>query len=98
MSECSRNLLLASERLGRGDRDIATVLDGIRNTHSRPPVQKEAVLPEDLVAMLETLDGGALHGGEEQQCRLQALAHDGDEGHEHDGPGAHLDRRVELGV
>jgi hypothetical protein len=39
------------ERLNRG---IATVLDGIRNTHGRLPVQKEAVLPEDLVAMLET--------------------------------------------
>lgn len=50
------------QRLDRGDRHIATVLDGIRNTHGRPPVQKEAVLPEDLIAMLETLDRGTFRG------------------------------------
>lgn len=41
--------------LDRKDRHIATVLAGIRNTHAAPPVQKEAVLPEQLIAMLETL-------------------------------------------
>ncbi len=35
---------------------------GIRNTHAVPPRQKEAVLPEDLIAMLETLDRGTLRG------------------------------------
>jgi integrase len=48
--------------LDRTDRHIATVLDGIRNTHGKPPEQKEAVLPEDLIAMLETLDRGTLRG------------------------------------
>lgn len=42
-------------RLDRGDRHIASVLAGIRRRHARPPVQKEAILPEDLRAMLATL-------------------------------------------
>ncbi|GLS34663.1 hypothetical protein GCM10010869_02510 [Mesorhizobium tianshanense] len=42
----------------RKDRHIATVLAGIRNSHASPPLQKEAILPEDLIAMLETLDLG----------------------------------------
>jgi len=36
------------ERLDRKDRHIATVLAGIRRKHARPPVQKAAILPEDL--------------------------------------------------
>ena len=48
--------------LDRGDRHIATVLAGIRNRHAAPPRQKEAILPEDLIAMLETLDRGSLRG------------------------------------
>lgn len=48
--------------LDRADRHVSTVLDGIRNTQGRPPIQKEAVLPEDLIAMLETLDRGTLRG------------------------------------
>lgn len=43
------------ERLDRKDRHIATVLAGIRRRHARPPVQKEAILPEDLRGMLATL-------------------------------------------
>jgi site-specific recombinase XerC len=41
--------------LDRKDRHIATVLAGIRRKHARPPVQKEAVLAEDIVAMVATL-------------------------------------------
>ncbi|KAA9382419.1 site-specific integrase [Neorhizobium galegae] len=48
--------------LDRKDRAIATVMAGIRNTHASPPRQKEAILPEDLIAMLETLDRGTLRG------------------------------------
>ncbi|TCN17629.1 site-specific integrase [Sinorhizobium americanum] len=48
--------------LDRKDRHIATVMAGIRNTHAAPPRQKEAVLPEHLIAMLETLDRGSLRG------------------------------------
>lgn len=41
--------------LDRGNRHIATVLAGIRRRHARPPVQKEAILPEDIRAMVATL-------------------------------------------
>lgn len=43
------------QRIDRKDRHIATVLAGIRRKHSRPPVQKEAILPEDIRDMLATL-------------------------------------------
>ena len=39
----------------RGDRHVATVLAGVRRTHGRPPVQKEALLPDHLIAMLDAL-------------------------------------------
>lgn len=41
--------------LDRKDRHIVAVLAGIRRKHARPPVQKEAILPEDLRDMLATL-------------------------------------------
>lgn len=41
--------------LDRKDRHIASVLAGIKRTHARPPVQKEAILPEDILAMVATL-------------------------------------------
>lgn len=42
--------------LERGDRHIATVLAGIRRKHARPPTQKEAILPDDILAMVDTLN------------------------------------------
>ena len=41
--------------LDRKDRHIANVLAGIKRRHARPPVQKEAILPEDILAMVATL-------------------------------------------
>ncbi|MEM6566753.1 MAG: integrase, partial [Pseudomonadota bacterium] len=41
--------------LDRRERHIAAVLDEIRRAHARPPAQKEAVLPEDIIAMVATL-------------------------------------------
>ena len=41
--------------LDRKDRHVATVLAGIRRKHAKPPVQKEAILAEDILAMLATL-------------------------------------------
>jgi len=41
--------------LDRKDRHVATVLAGIRRKHARPPVQKEAILPKDIQAMVGTL-------------------------------------------
>lgn len=60
--------------LDRADRHIATVLDGIRNTHGRPPMQKEAVLPQDIIAMLETLDRGSLRGLRDRAMLLLGFA------------------------
>lgn len=62
------------ERLDRKDRHIATVLAGIRNRHAAPPRQKEAILPEDLVAMLETLDRGTLRGLRDRAMLLIGFA------------------------
>ncbi|MBL4795958.1 MAG: tyrosine-type recombinase/integrase [Oleispira sp.] len=42
--------------LDRSDRHIATVLSGIKRKHDSPPLQKEAVLVEDIIAMIATLD------------------------------------------
>ena len=44
--------------LERKDRHIATVLAGIKRKHARPPVQKEAVLAEDILEMIATLSFG----------------------------------------
>ncbi len=38
------------------DRHISTVLAGIRRQHGRPPVQKEAIFADELLAMLSVLD------------------------------------------
>jgi integrase len=60
--------------LDRKDRAIATVMAGIRNTHAAPPRQKEALLPEDLIAMLETLDRGTLSGLRDRAMLLIGFA------------------------
>ncbi|WP_223426866.1 tyrosine-type recombinase/integrase [Tateyamaria pelophila] len=41
--------------LDRKNRHIATVLSGIKRKHARPPVQKEAILRDDILAMVATL-------------------------------------------
>ncbi len=58
LSSLTWNYTQRGQQLDRKDRHIATVMAGIRNSHAKPPVQKEAILPEDLIAMLETLDRG----------------------------------------
>lgn len=60
--------------LDRKDRHIATVLAGFRNTHAAPPRQKEAVLPEDVIAMLETLERGTLRGLRDRAMLLVGFA------------------------
>ncbi|MBP8937594.1 MAG: tyrosine-type recombinase/integrase [Agrobacterium sp.] len=60
--------------LDRKDRAIATVMAGIRNRHAAPPRQKEAILPEDLIAMLETLDRGSLRGIRDRAMLLIGFA------------------------
>ena len=41
--------------LDRQNRHIATVLAGIKRKHARPPLQKEAILRDDILAMVATL-------------------------------------------
>jgi len=62
LSSLSWNYSQRGQALDRKDRHIATVMAGIRNRHASPPRQKEAILPENLIAMLETLDRGTLRG------------------------------------
>ena len=62
LSSLTWNYGQRGQPLDRKDRHIATVMAGIRNKHAAPPRQKEAVLPEDLIVMLETLDRGTLRG------------------------------------
>lgn len=74
LSALTWNYAQRGQPLDRGDRHIVTVLAGIRNTHGRPPVQKEAVLPEDVIAMLETLDRGGLRGLRDRAMLLLGFA------------------------
>ncbi len=41
--------------LDHKNRHIATLLAGIKRKHARPPVQKEAILRDDILAMVATL-------------------------------------------
>ncbi len=74
LSSLTWNFTQRGHPLDRKDRHIATVLAGIRNTHAKPPVQKEAILPEDLIAMLETLDRGTLRGLRDRAMLLIGFA------------------------
>ncbi|OBZ97455.1 integrase (plasmid) [Pararhizobium polonicum] len=60
--------------LDRKDRAIATVMAGIRNTHAAPPRQKEAIVRDDFIAMLETLDHGTLRGLRDRAMLLIGFA------------------------
>jgi integrase len=58
LSAIARTCAQRGQPLDRADRHIAEVMRGIRRRHGRPPEQKEAVLAEDLMRMVETLDHG----------------------------------------
>jgi integrase len=74
LSSLSWNYSQRGQPLDRKDRHIATVLAGIRNSHAAPPRQKEAVMPEDLLAMVETLDRGTLRGLRDRAMLLIGFA------------------------
>ncbi|WP_184877965.1 tyrosine-type recombinase/integrase [Mesorhizobium sangaii] len=59
--------------MNRSDRHIATVLAGIRRKHAKPPRQKEAVLGDDLIAMIATL-GHDLRGLRDRAILLLGFA------------------------
>ncbi|MER9240933.1 tyrosine-type recombinase/integrase [Mesorhizobium sp. M0633] len=58
LSGLAWNFTQRGQPMDRADRHISTVLAGIRRKHAKPPRQKEAVLGEDLLAMVATLDHG----------------------------------------
>ena len=74
LSSLTWNFAQRGQPLDRKDRHIATVMAGIRNKHAAPPRQKEAVLPEDLIAMLQTLDRGTLRGLRDRAMLLLGFA------------------------
>ncbi|QPC88816.1 tyrosine-type recombinase/integrase (plasmid) [Mesorhizobium sp. NBSH29] len=74
LSSLTWNYTQRGQPLDRKDRHIATVMAGIRNRHASPPRQKEAILPEDLIAMLETLDRGTLRGLRDRAMLLLGFA------------------------
>jgi integrase len=55
LSGLSWNYTQRGFTLDRKNRHIATILAGIRRRHARPPMQKEAILAEDIRAMVATL-------------------------------------------
>ena len=74
LSSLSWNYAQRGIALDRKHRAIATVMAGIRNAHAQPPRQKEAILPEDLIAMLETLERGTLRGLRDRAMLLVGFA------------------------
>ncbi|WCK69472.1 MULTISPECIES: site-specific integrase [Agrobacterium tumefaciens complex] len=74
LSSLSWNYAQRGLSLDRKDRHIATVMAGIRNSHAKPPVQKEAVMAEDIIAMVETLDRGSLRGLRDRAMLLVGFA------------------------
>jgi len=74
LSALTWNFAQRGQPMDRKDRHVATVLAGIRRTHGRPPVQKEAILPEDLLAMIATLDLGDLRGLRDRAILLIGFA------------------------
>ena len=74
LSALAWNFAQRGEKFGRDDLHVATVLAGIRRTQGRPPEQKEAVLPEDLLAMIATLDLCDLRGVRDRAILLIGFA------------------------
>ncbi len=56
------------------DRQFAAVLAGVRRTHGRPPVQKKALLPEHVVAMLDALPPSSLRNLRDRAILLLGFA------------------------
>ena len=55
LSGLAWNYAQRGSTLDRKNRHIASVLAGIKRKHARPPVQKEAIQAEDILAMVATL-------------------------------------------
>jgi len=68
------NFAQRGQQFDRADRHVATVLAGVRRTQGRPPAQKEAILPEDLKAMIAALDLRDLRGLRDRAILLIGFA------------------------
>ncbi|MGE3371509.1 MAG: site-specific integrase [Rhizobiaceae bacterium] len=73
LSGISWNFTQRGLSMDRTDRHIRTVLAGIRRKHTRPPRVKEAVLGDDLIAMIATL-GHDLRGLRDRAILLLGFA------------------------
>jgi len=73
LSGLAWNFTQRGQPMDRDDRHIATVLAGIRRKHARPPRQKEAVLGDDVKAMVATL-GHDLRGLRDRAILLLGFA------------------------
>lgn len=73
LSGLAWNFIQRGMPMDRSDRHIATVLAGIRRKHGKPPQQKEAVLGDDIKAMLDTL-GHDLRGLRDRAILLLGFA------------------------
>jgi len=56
LSGLAWNAIQRGFTLDRRDPHIATVLQGIKRKHGRPPAQKEAIQPHEILAMIASLD------------------------------------------
>ncbi|WP_377297001.1 integrase [Rhizobium sp. SGZ-381] len=74
LSSLSWNYAQRGVPFERKDPHIATVLGGIRGQRACPPRQKEAVMRDDLLAMIETLDRGTLRGLRDRAMLLIGFA------------------------
>jgi len=74
LSALTWNFAQRGQPMDRKDRHVATVLAGIRRTQGRPPAQKEAILPEDLLAMIATLSLSHLRGLRDRAILLIGFA------------------------
>lgn len=73
LSGLAWNFTQRGQPMDRADRHISTVLAGIRRKHAKPPRQKEAVLGDDLIAMIATL-GHDLRGLRDRAILLLGFA------------------------
>lgn len=74
LSSLTWNCMQRGQPLDRRDPRIATVMADIRNSHAKPSVRKEAIMPEDIIAMLQTLDQGSLRGLRDRAMLLLGFA------------------------
>lgn len=73
LSGLSWNYAQRNIQIDRKNPHIATVLAGVKRRHARPPVQKEAVLEGDIIAMVSTL-GFDLRGLRDRAILLVGFA------------------------